>query len=106
MQSHLFKYHLKPNTETDVTEWLEFAKTHRDEILATLKTQCIYVEDVFIEENGPNVFLYYYVRTENLQKALDALKRSTLAVDEYQKSFFTKVTRTRVEIKKILGLDS
>ena len=105
MSSHLFKYRLKPDCEEDIEAWRKYAQDHREEILQTLAGEEIIVEDAFIERVGREVYLYYYVRTPDLQKALKAFSNSTNAVDEYQKAFFEKVLDTRIELEKVLGLE-
>jgi hypothetical protein len=76
-----------PNTAGKVLEWAEFLRTNREEALQSLKNEGVTIESAFVVNIEGKDYLIGYMRALSMDKAHEATRDSTLAIDAYHQAF-------------------
>ncbi|MGH2585019.1 MAG: DUF6176 family protein [Dehalococcoidia bacterium] len=100
METQCVKIRLRPDSLERVRAWAEEMNRRRDEALATLVDEGVYVESVFLDRAGDGDFLIYYMKAESFGRATAAVQRSPHAIDAYHQQFKrdTWVSGQRLEL--------
>lgn len=75
----LVKFRFKPNSKQFWLDWSAELERRRQEVIATLKSEGVVSESCFISETGEE--LYYFMESEDLEKARVAASQSTHLID-------------------------
>jgi Family of unknown function (DUF6176) len=86
-QLHCSRIKLKPNSLDKVREWAAEMNRRKDEALATLRDESIFIESFFLEQASDGDYLIAYIRAESLEQSQEAVKKSTHAIDAYHQAF-------------------
>ncbi len=86
-QLHCVRIKLKPNSLDRVREWAAELNRRKDEALATLRDESIFLESFFLEQARDGDYLIGYIRAESLEQSQEAVKKSTHAIDAYHQAF-------------------
>jgi hypothetical protein len=84
---HCSRIKLKPNSLDKVHEWAAELNQRKDEALATLRDESIFIESFFLEKASDGDYLIAYIRAESLEQSQEAVKKSTHAIDAYHQAF-------------------
>jgi hypothetical protein len=94
---YLGKYKVK-----DRQKWLDWAKKlkiREDEVISTLKNEHVLSESCFISDDGE--YVYYFMEAESMDKAKEASKHSTFAIDKEHREIH-RLSLEKVEVMKNL----
>jgi Family of unknown function (DUF6176) len=86
-QLHCSRIKLKPNSLDRVREWAAEMNRRKDEALATLRDESIFIESFFLEQASDGDYLIGYIRAESLEQSQKAVEKSTHAIDAYHQAF-------------------
>lgn len=89
-----------------VRQWFQTLRDRKHEVLATLENEGVIVESVFLDRHGEDMFLIYYMKAKDLEKAHDAYSKSTFAIDNYHKENWKKYLEGRVVLEELLDIDN
>jgi Family of unknown function (DUF6176) len=78
---------LKPNSLDRVKEWAAEINHRKEEALATLRDESIFLESFFLEQASDGDYLIGYIRAESFEKSTEAVKKSAHAIDAYHQAF-------------------
>ena len=86
-QVQCVKIKLKPGSRNRVFAWAQEIDSRKDEALATLRDEGIFVESFFLDTADDGDYLIGYIRAESFEKAAEAVRQSTHALDAYHQQF-------------------
>lgn len=100
LQSKCVKIALDRRSIPAVREWATTLNERRDEVLATLRDEGVFVETVFLEDSEAGAFLIYFIKAMDLACANEVAAKSTHAIDAFHKQFQREHwgARTRTEL--------
>ena len=78
-QVRLAKYKIKEGKKQLWIDWCEELKRRKDEVIETLKNESVVSEACFLSEDEE--YIYYFIETENMEKAKAAFKNSPFKID-------------------------
>ena len=90
MQTICIKTKIKPGHIEKVRLWFRTLLERRDETLETLRNEGVVVESAFIDKQGDDLYLIYYMKAENIDKAYEVFTKSTSPIDLYHKDCWKK----------------
>lgn len=96
---------LKKGSTLEVRDWFNTLKERLSETMETLENEGIIVESVFLDKVGEDDFLIYYMRAEDIDKALRIYRESTSPIDMYHKENWKKFSEEVVVLEELLDLD-
>jgi hypothetical protein len=89
----------------EVREWFKTLKNRLDETMETLENENVLVESAFLHKHVNEVFLIYYLKAEDIDKAYEVFDRSTSPIDIYFKECWKKYCKSRVVLEELLDLE-
>ena len=96
------KIKIKEDKISKIYEWKDYLSLHENEVLQSLKQEGVFLETVFLDKQGKDYFLIYFMKCQNLEKAKEAVKKSTLKVDEYHSQFKKEAWVERQELELLV----
>lgn len=78
---------LKPNSQDDVNAWQKELNKRKDEALATLKAEGVFIESWFHVAIEGKHYLIAYMRAKDIKEAQRIGRESTFAIDQVHKAF-------------------
>ena len=105
MQTICIKTKIKPGHIEEVRFWFKNLLERRDETLETLRNESVVVESAFIDKQGDDLFLIYYMKAESIDKAYEVFTKSTSAIDVYHKACWKKHCEGRIVLEELLDLE-
>jgi hypothetical protein len=88
----------------DVRDWMNVLSSQKEEVLQTFKNEKTLVESAFIKEIGSSHYLIYYWLVEDLQKAREAYRQSTLPIDDFHKKCWAQYTEQHELLSPVFHL--
>jgi len=105
MKTICIKTKLKEDTIDEVRQWFQTLNDRRDEVRESMQNEGVIVESAFLDKQGDDYFLIYYMRADDVKHAYDVFNKSTLAIDHYHKDCWKKYCEGRVVLEELLALD-
>lgn len=102
LKSGCAKIKIKDGTISKVYEWKEYLNNHKEEVLQSLKQEGVFIESVFLDKQGSDNYLIYYMKFQNLEKAKIAFGHSNLNVDKYHAQFKQDTWAERQELELLI----
>ncbi len=68
METICIKTRIKPGHIEEVRLWFKTLQERRDETLETLRNEGVFIESAFIDKQGVDLFLIYYMKAESINK--------------------------------------
>jgi L-rhamnose mutarotase len=96
------KIRIKEGKLPAVYEWKEYLNAHKEEVIASLKQEGVFVESVFLDKEGEDHYLVYYMKFKDQDKAAKAFKDSELNIDKYHAQFKKEVWAGRQELELLI----
>ena len=84
-----------------LTELLE----RKNETLESLKNEGVFVESVFLDKQGEDLYLIYYMKAENIARVYEVYGKSELAIDHYHKECWKIYCERGVILETLLDID-
>ena len=106
MQTNCIKTKIKPGYIEEVRLWFRTLLERRDETLETLRNEGVVVESAFIDKQGDDLYLIYYMKAESIDKAYEVFNKSTSAIDLYYKDCWKKYCEGRIVLEELLDLEA
>ena len=106
MKSICVRVALKKGSTEAVKEWFRTLMDRRDETLVSLKNEGVVVESAFLDQQPDGDFLIYYMRAEDIEKAIAVFQNSSLAIDAYHKDCWGKYCEASNPLEQLLDLDT
>jgi L-rhamnose mutarotase len=96
------KIKIKDGTILKVYEWKEYLNTHKNEVLESLRQEGVFVESVFLDKQGDNNYLIYYMKFKDQKEAQTAFAKSDLNIDKYHAQFKKEVWEARQQLELLV----
>ena len=87
LQIRCIRIRLKQGSMRAIKEWETFLKTHKNDVMHTLKAEGVLLESVFLEKSGADNYLIYIMACPGFEHARETAKESKNIVDEFHKKF-------------------
>lgn len=105
MKAICIKTKLKKEFIDEVRTWFKSLKERMTETLESLENERIYVESAYLDMQGSDLYLIYYIRAEDISYAYEVFNNSKLAIDHYYKDCWKKYCEGRVVLEELLDID-
>jgi len=105
METICIKTKIQKESLEGVRAWFQTLKDRINETLETLKNEGVFVESVFLDQQGTDLYLIYYMKAENIAKVYQVFTNSNLAIDHYHKECWKKYCEGRVVLEELLDID-
>lgn len=102
METICIKTKLKKGSLEDVRKWFQTLREKPDEVLQSLEKEGVIIESAFLDKQGHDYFLIYYMKAKSLAHAREVAMKSTLAIDKYHKECFKKFCEDRMELEPLI----
>lgn len=105
MKTICIKTKLKDDAINDVRSWFRNIQSRESEALETLENEGVFIESAFLDKQGDDYYLIYYMKATDIDYAYGVFSRSTLSIDTYYKSCWKKYCEGRVVLEEVLDLN-
>jgi hypothetical protein len=105
MKTICIKTKLKKELVDEIRVWFKTLKERMEETLESLENEGVVVESAFLDKQGSNLYLIYYLKAENISKAYEVFNKSTLSIDGYYKECWKKYCEGREVLEELLDID-
>lgn len=102
METVCVKIKLKKGSLAQVRIWFQTLCQRPEEVLESLKNEEVFVESVFLDRQGEDDYLVYYMRAACLSNAREVAMKSKLAIDKYHKECLRQFCEERQELELLL----
>ena len=99
------KTKLKKEFIDEIRQWFQTLKESREETLESLENEGVHVESAFLDKQGNDLYLIYYLKAEDIAKAYEVFNKSDLAIDHYYKKCWKKYCEGREVLEELLDID-
>lgn len=105
MKTICIKTKLKKELIGEVRIWFQTLKSRTNEVLESLENEGVLVESAFIDKQGSDLYLIYYLRAVDVSRAYEVFNKSVLAIDRYYKECWKKYCDGREVLEELLDID-
>lgn len=105
METICIKVKIKKGALDAVHKWFQTLNERSDEVMQTLENEDVAVESVFLDRQGEEDYLIYYMKAKSIQKAREVALNSSLDIDKYHKKCFKEYCEDRIEIKSLIDFE-
>lgn len=105
MRTICIRTKVDPESLDEIRDWFNTLKDRLNETMETLKNEQVLVESAFLDRRDKDVYLIYYLKAENIERAYDVFDRSTSPIDVYFKECWEKYCSGRVVLEELLDLE-
>lgn len=105
MRTICIKTKIKPEFVEEVRGWFNTLKNRLDETMETLKSEKVLVESAFLDKHDKDIYLIYYLKAEDINKAYEVFNSSKSPIDIYFKECWKKFCEGRVVLEELLDLE-
>jgi dihydroorotase len=105
MEVICIKTKIKKELLGEVRTWFQTLKERMNETLESLENEGVFVESVFLDMQGADLYIIYYMKAENISRVYDVFSNSKLAIDSYHKECWKKYCEGRVVLEELLDID-
>lgn len=105
MKTICIKTKLKKEMIDEIRLWFRTLKERIKETLASLENEGVIVESAFLDKQGNDLYLIYYLKAEDINRAYEVFDKSNLAIDQYYKECWKKYCIGRVVLEELLDIN-
>ena len=105
MKTICIKTKIKKDLIEEVRVWFQTLKERMNETLQSLENEGVIVETAFLDKQGDELYLIYYMKAEDISRAYEIFTKSDLAIDHYHKSCWKKYCEGREVLEELLDID-
>ncbi len=98
MQTFIKKYKIKKEFIENIYKWSHILTIRKDEVLETLKHEGVMIETAFLDKQGEDMYLVYFMKCKNIETAFKIFNSSQDPIDLYHK----KVLRDSLDQGEVL----
>jgi len=102
METICIKTKLKKGSLDDVRKWFQTLCERQSEVLLSLENEGVIIESAFLDKQGSDYYLIYYMKAKNFAHSREVAMKSTLAIDKYHKECFKKFCEDRIELEQLI----
>lgn len=102
METICIKIKLKKGSLDDVRKWFQTLRERPDEVLQSLENEGVLIESAFLDQQGSDYYLIYYMKAENLAHAREVSMKSTLPIDYYHKECMKMFCEERTTLEPLI----
>ena len=106
MQSICVRVKLKEGMLEEVRQWFHTLMNRSAETLESLQNEGVIVESTFLDRQPSGDFLIYYLRAQDIEKAMDVFQNSSLTIDAYHKECWSKYCEKSTHLEQLFDLDT
>jgi len=100
------KVTLKPGSLDRVREWAAELRARPAEVLATLRTEGVLVESVFLDSTDDGDFLIYYIKAASMEIAQRAVRQSEHPINRYHEQFKADTWGVRAPLELLIDFEN
>ena len=105
MKTICIKTKLKKELIEEIRIWFQTLKNRMNETLESLENEGVIVESAFLDKQGDELYLIYYLKAEDISRVYEVFNKSTLAIDHYYKECWKKYCEGREVLEELLDID-
>lgn len=105
MKTICIKTKLKKEYLNEVRRWFQTLNERIAESLKSLENEKVIVESAFLDKQGDEFYLIYYMKAENINYAYEIFNNSNLEIDNYYKNCWKNYCEGRIVLEELLDLD-
>lgn len=105
MRTICIRTKVDPERLDEIREWFNTLKGRLNETMQTLENEKVLVESAFLDRHDDDVYLIYYLKAEDIDKAYEVFDNSTSAIDVYFKECWKRYCKGRVVLEELLDLE-
>lgn len=105
-ETRCIRIKLKKDTLPKVREWQSFILKNKEEAIATLAAEGVYLESVFLETVGETNYLIYVMISKDFDKAKSVASQSRSPVDVFHSRFKEECWEDGERLEPLLQLYS
>lgn len=105
MKAICIKTKLKREMLEDVRQWFKTLNDRIDEVRESIENEDVLVESAFLDKQGDDYFLIYYMKANDIDHVYRVFNNSSLAIDKYYKECWKKYCEGRVVLEELLDID-
>jgi hypothetical protein len=105
MRTICIRTKINPDSLDEVRIWFKTLKNRSKETMETLKNEGVIVESVFLDKHDNDIYLIYYLKAEDVDKAYEVFDKSTSSIDVYFKECWKKYCKGRIVLEELLDLE-
>jgi len=99
------KTKLKKDLIEEVRGRFQTLKNRMNETLESLENEGVIVESAFLDKQGEDLYLIYYLKAEDIAHVYEVFNKSTLDIDHYYKECWKKYCEGREVLEELLDID-
>ena len=105
LQMRCARIKLKKDCVDETRNWFQTLMMQKEEALAILKEQGVYVEAVFLDQIGEDYYLIYFMKEESRQKSSFFSSQSSHPINVTHKEYKKQCWEEKVFLEPLLDLD-
>lgn len=70
-----------------------------------MENECVIIESAFLDKQGDDYYLIYYMKAKNLQNAREIAAKSSLDIDKYHKKCLKEFCEDRRELELLIDFN-
>lgn len=105
MKTICIKTKLKKELIEEIRIWFQTLKNRMNEVLESLENEDVLIESAFIDKQGDDLYLIYYLKAQDVSRAYEVFNKSNLAIDNYYKECWKKYCIGRDVLEELLDVD-
>ena len=105
MKTICIKTKIKKELIEEVRIWFQTLKKRITETLQSLENEGVIVETAFLDRQGEELYLIYYMKANDISRAYEVFSKSDLDIDHYHKSCWKKFCEGREVLEILLDID-
>ncbi|CDZ79838.1 hypothetical protein BN1013_00338 [Candidatus Rubidus massiliensis] len=105
MKTICIKTKLKKELIKEIRIWFQTLKDRMSETLESLENEGVLVESAFLDKQGNDLYLIYYLKAEDISHVYEVFNKSTLPIDNYYKDCWKKYCEGREVLEELLDID-
>ncbi|MBA3957783.1 MAG: hypothetical protein H0X51_05240 [Parachlamydiaceae bacterium] len=85
--------------------WFKSLNERLPEVLESLTNEGVYVESAFLDRQGDDLYLIYYLKAKDIAHAYAVFDASDLPIDHYYKECWKNYCEGREVLEELLDID-
>jgi hypothetical protein len=105
MNTICIKTKLRKEMIQEIRAWFQTLNDRLSETLQSLENEGVLVESAFLDQQGDDLYLIYYLKAKDISKAYEVFEKSTLPIDVYYKKCWKMYCEGREVLETLLDVD-
>lgn len=105
-ETRCVKIKLKPDSLEKVGKWAKMINERKNEALATLRDEGVFLECVFLDQTSEGDFLIYVMKAKSFDKAKEIHKKSVHEIDKLHQKFKDETWEEGKKLELLIDLEN